>query len=186
MGQMRPAPEEGEIVYLGLGSNLGDRESNLRRALDMLGESVAIRTISSIYETEPWGYENQPAFLNCACGGVTSLDPQGLLAAVKEVERRIGREPTFPNGPRSIDVDILLFGQRVVLEPGLEIPHPRLHERAFVLVPLAQIAGSYRHPVKKETVAELLLSIGRTKGSVDGLPSGVTLWAPQTRVSGQV
>ena len=164
-------------VYLGLGSNLGDREANLAYALRLLAKSVDVERISSLYQTAPWGYEAQPNFLNCACGGWTSLRPQALLTAVKDVERGMGRGPTFLNGPRLIDVDILFYGQEIVSEPGLEIPHPRLAERAFVVVPLAEVAAEHLHPVLRVTVAELLQRLaGSSPTNAGGLPEGVELW----------
>ena len=167
-----------ERVYLGLGSNLGDREANLRYALELLGTRMALERTSSFYDTEPWGYRDQPRFLNCVCECWTQLSPPGLLAAVTHVERELGRKPTFINGPRPIDVDILLYGQRVVAEPGLEVPHPRLAERAFVLVPLQELAGDVVHPVLGLTVEELLKRIAGSLG--DGVESTgrVKLWAP--------
>jgi len=174
----------GEVkVYLGLGSNLGDREANLRRAIEMLGETISLETSSSLYDTEPWGYEEQPRFLNCACSGRTSLSPKALLEEVKDIEKTVGRQPSFPNGPRVIDVDILFYGQHVINEPGLEIPHPRLAERTFVLAPLAEIAADYQHPVLKLTVAELLGRVTTEHGRPDGLPNGVKRWSGPIPVS---
>ena len=170
MGQVR--------VYLGLGSNLNDREENLRRAVDLLGCAVEMERTSSIYETEPWGWVDQPWFLNCVCAGSTLLEPLELLRAVKEVERSVGREPTFPNGPRVVDVDILFYGRDVVRAPELEIPHTRLAERAFVLVPLEEIAADYVHPVIDVTVAELAQLLGRSGAQEAGLPPVVRLWGP--------
>ncbi len=175
MGQVR--------VYLGLGSNLGDREANLRYALELLGRGIALERTSSLYDTEPWGYEDQPRFLNCVCEGRTSLQPSALLAAVKEVERTVGRGPTSPDirwGPRIVDVDILFYGQQVIREPALEVPHPRLAERAFVLVPLAEIAPAHLHPVLKLTVAELLLRMSDSQGSA---LKEVRLWAAPIPIS---
>ena len=167
-----------ERVYLGLGSNLGDREANLRYGLELLREHVSLERISSLYDTEPLGHADQPRFLNCACVGLTSLEPAALLEAVKDVERVAGRRPSFPNGPRVLDVDILFCGHRVVREPGLKVPHPRLGERAFVLVPLAEIAGDYIHPQLNVTVSELLgrLNPGQDKRTGAVAP-GIRWWA---------
>ena len=172
---------------MGLGSNLGDREANLRHALELLGKSMALERISSIYDTEPWGYQDQPRFLNCACAARTSLPPGALLTAVKDVERTVGREPTTNDsvkwGPRLLDVDILFYGRRVVKKPGLEIPHPRLTERAFVLVPLKEIASDYLHPVLRLSVAELLVKLTGGQSGVGGLPEGVVQWGAPIPVS---
>ena len=162
---------------MGLGSNLGDREANLRNALELLAGCVVLEKVSSLYDTEPWGYKDQPRFLNCVCQGRTALHPQDLLATIKIVERAAGREPTFSNGPRLIDVDILLYGQQLVRDPGLEIPHPRMAERAFVLAPLAEIAPDCLHPVLKLTAAELLGRVEDSQAVGAGLLEPVRLWA---------
>lgn len=133
-------------AYLGLGSNLGDRDGNLRGALEMLGarEGITVAEASSFIETDPvGGPEGQPKFVNAAAAVDTTLSPRELLGACQEVERALGRERGPDEvrwGPRTIDIDILLYGEQVVDEPDLQIPHPRMHEREFVLVPLAQIA----------------------------------------------
>ena len=182
MGPVKAGPEGRERVYLGLGSNVGDREANLRHGLELVGEWVVLERASHLYDTQPWGYDDQPRFLNCACVGWTSLGPRALLTALKDVERTVGRVPSFPNGPRVLDVDILYYGQQVISEPGLEIPHPRLPERTFVLVPLGEIASAFQHPVLKLTASELL---GKLEGSRSAHPEaaeGVNLWGAPTPV----
>ncbi len=143
-------------IYLGLGSNLGDRKKNLLRGIRFLRNSIEISETSPIYETEPVGYTQQPPFLNCVCRGETGLSPLELLSLAKKAEASLGRETTFRNGPRTVDVDILLYGGAAVSEAGLEVPHPRLAERGFVLVPLADLCPDLRHPVSGATVKEML------------------------------
>jgi dihydropteroate synthase/2-amino-4-hydroxy-6-hydroxymethyldihydropteridine diphosphokinase len=146
-------------VYLGLGSNLGDRYGRLIEALKRLQSHVAIDAISSIYETEPWGYADQPRFLNVVCGGATDRSPQELLSAVKTIELELGREPTFRYGPRAIDIDILLYGAEVIEHEDISIPHARLHERDFVLVPLNEIAPEAVQPKFGKTIEALSVAI---------------------------
>jgi 2-amino-4-hydroxy-6-hydroxymethyldihydropteridine diphosphokinase len=143
------------IVYLALGTNLGDRLFNLRAAIDALAPTVRVLAESHIYETPPWGYVDQPLFLNMALKAETELSPHALLAHLKGIESRLGRAPTFRYGPRQIDIDILFYDDLILDEAGLVIPHPRLHERAFVLVPLADLASGLRHPLFQTTVAEM-------------------------------
>ena len=145
-------------AYLGLGSNLGDRLKNLADVLELLDrplEGVSVSRASGIYETEPWGLPRQPKFLNCALEVTTALPPLGLLQKAKEVEAAIGRKPGPRYGPRVADVDILLYGDLTVEEPDLQIPHPKLHLRAFVLVPLAELAPAFKHPSLADTVRGL-------------------------------
>ncbi len=150
-------------VYLALGSNLGDRHRRLIEALERLQSTVALDTISSIYETEPWGYADQPCFLNAACGGETDLSPEELLGRVKAIELELGREPTFRYGPRAIDIDILLYGDRVLDQAGLQVPHAHLHERDFVLAPLNEIAAEVVHPRLEKTIGRLSAAIDLTQ-----------------------
>lgn len=129
-------------AYVGVGANLGDRESTVRRALELLGghDGIEVVAVSALRETEPWGLAEQPPFVNGAAAVETSLSPVALLAALLAVERELGRTREGPRyGPRTIDLDLLLYGDEVVAEPGLAVPHPRLHERRFVLEPLAEL-----------------------------------------------
>jgi len=152
---------EGRRVFLGLGSNLGNREAYLRTALTALASVVAIDAISSIYETEPVGYSDQPRFLNAVCSGTTALEPLALLCAIKQIERDLGRTPTIRYGPRLIDIDILLYGDLILDTPKLQIPHPRLVERAFMLLPLMEIAPDLCHPGTRQTIRELAMQVGQ-------------------------
>ena len=147
-------------VYLSLGSNIGDREANLREALARLGQLGTVVAVSSFYETEPIEFTAQPWFLNCAALLETEKMPRQLLKALLDLEREMGRRRVQAKGPRKIDIDILLFGNAVVEAKGLTIPHPALHERRFVLEPQAEIASDVRHPVLKKTIRELRDGLG--------------------------
>lgn len=145
-------------AYVGLGANLGDREATIRRAAGLLGAA----RLSSIRETEPWGHTEQPRFLNAVVEVETEFAPRELLDRLFEIEGRLGRTREGPRwGPRTIDLDLLLFGDRRIEEPGLTVPHPRLHERAFVLEPLAELAPDAVVP-GLGTVAELLAKLEST------------------------
>jgi 2-amino-4-hydroxy-6-hydroxymethyldihydropteridine diphosphokinase len=148
-----------EPIFLGLGTNLDDREANLRTAKGKLSSLMKIVKESPIYVTPPWGYEDQPDFLNQVIQVTTRLEPTQLLDYLKGIEDEMGRKATFRYGPRLIDLDILFYGQRVIREESLQIPHPRLHERAFVLVPLHDIAPDFVHPVLNESIYALLLKV---------------------------
>ncbi len=143
-------------VYMGLGSNLGDRVANLKEGVSCLAPDVCVEVVSSLYETEPVGYTDQPWFLNAVVRATTVLSPQELLVHCQDVERGLGRQPSFRNAPRPLDIDILLYNDLVLDAPDLVIPHPRLHERAFALIPLNEIAPTLRHPRLGVTVADLL------------------------------
>jgi 2-amino-4-hydroxy-6-hydroxymethyldihydropteridine diphosphokinase len=142
-------------VYLGLGSNLGNRARNIYRALRLLGSRVRLGNISSMYETEPVGLAEQPWFLNLVCCGETDLSPEALLNLAKTIERQMGRKRGVRFGPRLIDVDILVYDDLVLSTPLLQIPHPRLHQRAFVLIPLSEVAPGLILPVLNRGVEEL-------------------------------
>lgn len=143
-------------VYLGLGSNLGDREANLREALRRLEERVVLDALSSLYETPPLGPPDQPWYLNAACCGTTELGPKELLAFVKGIEQGMGRVPTVCWGPRIIDLDILFYDSLVLRTPELVIPHPGIPDRPFVLAPLADIAPEFIHPLLGEPISVLM------------------------------
>jgi len=150
------------IVYLALGTNLGDRLANLHAAINSFPSPIVHRQSSRVYETAPWGYTDQPAFLNMAVKCETDLDAASLLKRLKQIEVRVGRVESFRWGPRLIDIDILFYDDLIMDTPQLVIPHPRLHERAFVLVPLADIAPDFLHPVLGKTIRELLQAVDRS------------------------
>lgn len=168
------APAATHIVYLALGSNLGDRRGNLAAALQQLREVVTIETVSSVYETEPVGYLEQPRFFNIACCGKTWLSAQDLLHYIQSIEVAIGRQPTFRNGPRPIDIDIILYDDLYIHDDHLTIPHPRMAERAFVLAPLAEISPNIVDPSNGQTAQELLLQVSQ---------EGVRRLAPNLRIT---
>ena len=150
-----------KTVYLGLGSNVGDRERMLQVALDLLHrQQVMIARVSSVYETEPMDVRDQRWFLNLVAEARTDLFPRQLLTRIGRVEQELGRRRAIPKGPRTIDIDILLFGNAVVRTPALTIPHQRLAERRFVLAPLVELAPDLRHPVSRRTMRELLGAVG--------------------------
>lgn len=150
-------------AYLGLGSNLGERWGNLERALNFLSQRLRLEKLSSIYDSEPVGNAQQPRFLNMACQASTTLSPPALLALAKGIEAKMGR--TGGSGaPRLIDIDILFYGDQVIKTPELVVPHPRLTERAFVLVPLVEIAPELVHPVEGKTARELLAALKEVQG----------------------
>lgn len=159
-------------VFLGLGTNLGDRAANLQAALTALAAISDIDATSTVYETAPLYVTDQPAFLNMAVRARTALSPRDLLAALKEMEAELGRVASVRYGPRLIDLDILLYDGVVMEEPDLTIPHPRLHERRFALVPLADIAADLPHPVLNHSIAQLLAAL---PAEDDVVPSAIAL-----------
>jgi 2-amino-4-hydroxy-6-hydroxymethyldihydropteridine diphosphokinase len=165
---------ESKIIYLSLGSNLGDRAANLERAVEALPE-IGVRVLrrSSIYETEPVDFLAQPWFLNCVVEAEASVAPRKLLEELQGIEDKLGSRKLVRRGPRIIDLDALFYGSEIIHEAGMEIPHPRLAERRFVLIPLVQIAPDVCHPVLRKTTTELLVA---TKDR-----SAVRIWQPPER-----
>ena len=162
-------------AYLGLGSNLGERDEHLREGVHLLCNSLKLIRLSSVYETEPWGYTDQPPFLNLVCEIETDKTSHEVLETAKKVERRVGRSPTFRYGPRVLDIDLLFYGDLVISTASLTVPHPGIAERAFVLVPLAEIASTQVHPV-------LGLSVGELLAQAPGV-DGVRPWGPPWELS---
>jgi len=162
-----PVSKNGNTVYMSIGSNLGDRVANLNRAmacLDELGQFV--RKVSPFYSTEPVGFEDQPWFLNVVLALDTDLRPLELLEHCQGIENSLGRVRTFRDAPRTVDLDILLFGNRVIDRPGLKIPHPRMAERRFVLKPLARIAPDAIHPILGKNIRSLLAACPDTSAVI--------------------
>ena len=150
-----------QTTYIALGTNLGNRLANLRAAIAAFAPEIVVTAESHVYETPPWGYEDQPAFLNMVVKAETGLGPESLLKNLKQLEVELGREQNFRWGPRLIDLDILFYDNMVIDTPPLVIPHPRLHERAFVLVPLADVAPDLIHPIFQKSVSQLLAEVDR-------------------------
>ncbi|HEU0118017.1 MAG TPA: 2-amino-4-hydroxy-6-hydroxymethyldihydropteridine diphosphokinase [Alphaproteobacteria bacterium] len=148
-----------ETIALGLGSNIGDRKAALRAAVEGLAPYMKVSAVSPIYETAAFYVTDQPAFLNAAVVGTTTLSPLVLLRAVKNLEVEVGRQPSFRYGPRLLDIDILFYGRQSFISPELTVPHPRLAEREFVLRPLADIAPNWKHPASGLTIADMLASV---------------------------
>ena len=147
---------EEHTVYLALGSNLDNRLANLKQAVTALAPQMEVKAKSHVYETPPWGYEDQPRFLNQVIKAKTYLEPEPLLKHLKRLEVTLGRKTSFQNGPRLIDIDILFYDELILNTPSLVIPHPRLHERGFVLLPLMDIDPDLVHPVNKQSIREMV------------------------------
>jgi 2-amino-4-hydroxy-6-hydroxymethyldihydropteridine diphosphokinase len=164
-----PNHSDEHTIFLSLGANRGDRKNNLELALQRLEQVIAMQAVSSLYETEPIGEggkplsygqeESLPYFLNLACQGKTDLEPDKVLTALQEIEASLGRRPSFRNAPRPIDIDILLYDNLQITLPQLVIPHPRMRERAFVLIPLVEIAPLAIEPISGQTIQQLALNV---------------------------
>lgn len=146
-------------IYLGVGSNMGNKESNLAQAFKLLAPDISVVQVSSLYETEPVGYKDQPWFLNCACCAYTDLSPLQLLDYVKHIEEQLGRILSFKDSPRPIDIDVLFYGDETVKTDLLTVPHPRIHERTFVLAPMAELDPDHIHPIKRQTITQMLSAV---------------------------
>jgi 2-amino-4-hydroxy-6-hydroxymethyldihydropteridine diphosphokinase len=157
-------------VYIGLGSNLGNPPANIAEGLRLLRQEAVSLEASSLYRTGPQGFQSQPTFYNAACHIWTRLDPFQLLARVKEIEAAIGRRRTFQNAPRTLDIDILIYSRLVLETPLLKLPHPRMAERAFVLLPLAEVGPRISHPVLGKTPHELLAVLPQQRDTILRLP----------------
>jgi len=149
------------LVYIALGSNLGDRAANLAKAREMLADDIQVLKCSLVYQTTPWGYSEQDDFYNQVLECETMLRPLILLTKLKKIEKKLGRKETFPNGPRVIDLDILFYDDLILNNKRLIIPHPRLHDRAFVLIPMAEINPVFVHPVLGKNIVELLAKVNQ-------------------------
>ena len=149
-------------IYLGLGTNLGDRLRNLQKAISSLSSVMTVTAVSPIYQSDPWGVTDQPPFLNLCLQATTNLNPHTLLHYLKNLETELGRQKTIKWGPRLIDIDILFYDDKIVQTNNLTIPHPHMAERAFVIVPLADIAPNVYHPVFNKTIAELKTAVDQT------------------------
>jgi len=154
------------VAFIGIGSNLGDKIRNCESAIERLAELTGNRILgrSSLYKTEPVGYRDQDWFINCVVKIGTAWEPQGLFCHLKDIEKALGRQKTFMGGPRVIDLDLLLYNEDRYSDIDVQIPHPRMHERAFVLVPLCEIAPETVHPGLGKTVRKLLEALGETEG----------------------
>jgi 2-amino-4-hydroxy-6-hydroxymethyldihydropteridine diphosphokinase len=153
-------------VFLSLGSNLGDRRANLKKALRLLGDNIEVAEVSSVYDTEPVGVGEQPRFLNMICCINTDIGPLQLLSLVKGIESDMGRNLNLVDAPRMIDIDIIFYGDAIMDSPELTVPHTRMRERAFVLIPFAEIAPEVVHPVTGERVDEMVARVEGKEGVV--------------------